>query len=151
MIVIPFWRQHADSGDWEVILKGSDVKNRCMRRCAWLCISRKTGSPHAFLSWTLLYQTCPHGQPAKLQGPAPCPPNNPLLWEDKCFYLNGYHLSINANLLLWVNLVIETNTAALIFIQNLIFHDFLVVWEEVKLEGKKQAKCRLYIPSHNGF
>lgn len=47
---------------------------------------------------------------------------------------------VHENLQLLGNLLIETNTAILIFIQKLIFSDFLAVWEKVKLEERKKKK-----------
>ena len=62
---------------------------------------------------------------------------------------------VHENLQLLGNLLIETNTAILIFIQKLIFSDFLAVWEKVKLEErkkkKKHTKCRLSVPCNDGF
>ena len=63
---------------------------------------------------------------------------------------------VHENLHFLGNLVIETNRARLIFIQKLIFSDFLAVWEKVKLEErkkkkKKHAKCRLSVPYNDGF
>lgn len=47
---------------------------------------------------------------------------------------------VHENLHFLGNLVIETNRARLIFIQKLIFSDFLAVWEKVKLEERKKKK-----------
>lgn len=49
---------------------------------------------------------------------------------------------VHENLQLLGNLLIETNTAILIFIQKLIFSDFLAVWEKVKLEERKKKNIQ---------
>lgn len=64
----------------------------------------------------------------------------------------GYRVSINANLHLLVNLVIERNTAALIFNQKYIFSELSEYsGKEIKLEGKKHANYKLSIHCNDGF
>lgn len=62
---------------------------------------------------------------------------------------------VHENLHFLGNLVIETNTATLIFIQKLIFSDFFSSLGKSKIgrkeKKKNHAKCRLSVPYNDGF